>query len=76
MYQAISTKYIGPTNHRGARVKAFCEAGSIIVPWAHGLTVIENHRAAAVKLATNFKWSTDFAVGSTSGWGYCFVRLD
>lgn len=31
MRQAISTKYIGPTNYRSARVKASCEAGSVTV---------------------------------------------
>jgi hypothetical protein len=31
--QAIETKYIGPTNTRGAKVKASCYAGSLTIDW-------------------------------------------
>jgi hypothetical protein len=31
--QAITTKYIGPTNFRGSRIKASCPAGSITLPY-------------------------------------------
>jgi hypothetical protein len=37
MRQAIQTKWLGPTNFRGSRVKAFCEAGSLTMGWEHGL---------------------------------------
>ena len=35
--QAIQTKYIGPTNTKGARIKAFCAAGSITIPYNYEL---------------------------------------
>jgi hypothetical protein len=42
MRQAIVTKFLGPTDHRGSRIKATAEAGSITVSWDHGLGVEEN----------------------------------
>lgn len=37
--QAIQTRYIGPTNTRGSRVKAYSEAfpRGVIVPFDHSL---------------------------------------
>lgn len=52
--QAITTKYLGPTNNRGARVKATAEAGSIVVSWDHALDSFENHARAAHMFAE--KW--------------------
>lgn len=31
MKQAIVTKFLGPTNYRGSRVKATCQAGSVTI---------------------------------------------
>jgi hypothetical protein len=35
--QAITTKYIGPSNVRGSRVKATAAAGSVTLSWDHAL---------------------------------------
>src|SRR4051812_45021830 len=35
--QAIQTRYLGPSNVRGSRVKAFAAAGSITLSWDHRL---------------------------------------
>ena len=51
MFQAITTKYLAPTNYRGARVKASAQSGSITLPWDHALSPVNNHRAAAEALA-------------------------
>jgi hypothetical protein len=45
--QAIRTKYINPTNTKGARMRATCAAGSIIIALDHALDVEQNHAAAA-----------------------------
>lgn len=34
----IKTKFIGPTNYRGARIKATCQAGSITIPYSYDLS--------------------------------------
>lgn len=54
--QAIVTKYLGPTNFRGSRVKASAQAGSIIINWDDALNSEENHDLAANKLAIKFGW--------------------
>ena len=56
--QAIMTTFKGPTNHRGARIIARCQAKRITVPWDHALDVEGNHRAAARILAKQLGWPT------------------
>lgn len=48
--QAIITKYMGPTNTKGARIKATCESGSLTISYDHDLDSDGNHRAAAEAL--------------------------
>lgn len=75
MRQAIVTKYIGPTNHRGARIKATASAGSITVPYAYELEIQAAHEAAARALADKFGWVGNMVGGGTLD-GYCFVFPD
>lgn len=75
--QAIVTKYSGPTNHRGARIKATAQAGSITAPWDYALDTSANHRAAALALANKFNWLeySDLSEGGSlpAGNGECFI---
>jgi hypothetical protein len=57
MFQAITTKYLCPTNHRGARVKATAQAGSVTVSWDYALNADGNHTAAAQALAEKMGWN-------------------
>jgi hypothetical protein len=57
--QAIVTKRLGPTNTKGSRIKAKCQAGSMIVPWDHALDVEANHKAAAASLIAKLGWDVD-----------------
>ena len=75
MRQAIVTKYIGPTNHRGARIKATAFAGSATIPFDYELGIPAAHEAAARALADKFGWVGDMVGGSTLD-GYCFVFPD
>ena len=52
--QAIETKYIGPTNYRGSRIKASCERGSITISYDSALNSEEAHIAAADALVAKF----------------------
>ena len=54
--QAIITKYLGPTDRRGSRVKATAEAGSVTLEWNDALDIIDNHWAAALALANRYGW--------------------
>lgn len=53
-YQAIQTKYLGPTNCKGSRYKAWCQRGSIIVGASHELNQDANHAKAADLLKRKF----------------------
>lgn len=54
--QAITTKYIGPTNFRGARVAASAQAGRVVLDWDHAKNPDGNHAAAARALANKYGW--------------------
>lgn len=57
--QAITTKYLAPTNSRGARIKATATAGSITIPWDHAVDACANHYAAARAFALGRGWTDD-----------------
>jgi hypothetical protein len=62
--QAIVTKYIGPTNYRGSRVKATTESGlSLTAGWRDDLNNEENHRLAAFALAKKLGWFGEWVGG-------------
>ena len=54
----ITTKFIGPTNHRGARIKATRGTQSKTIAWDDDLNIDDNHASAAQILI-------DMAEGST-----------
>lgn len=77
-YQAITTKFLGPTNVRGSRVKATCDAGSITIYWNHAIGVEANHRSAAEALCAKLGWLDNpyygrLHMGGLPGSGYVFV---
>jgi len=73
MRQAITTKFLGPTNSRGARVKAVAEAGSVTVNWDYSLGIEGNHTSAAKALAAKLEWDGVWFGGGLTGNGYVFV---
>lgn len=78
MLQAITTKYLGPTNHRGSRIVARAYARRITVAWDHALDVEENHTRAAMTLVLELGWGpANHWVGGSlpDGTGYAFCRL-
>lgn len=90
MFKAITTKYLGPTNHRGGRIKAKFDGGSITLPYDHALNAPDNHRAAAEALAQKDgkdwlrkgqgSFGTNGRVlhggGLPNGTGYAWVLID
>jgi hypothetical protein len=74
--QAITTRFIAPTNTRGSRVKATAAAGSITIAWQDRLNPMQNHCAAAEALARRLEWSGIYIPGGMpDGAGYCFVHV-
>ena len=75
--QAIETRYLGPTNTKGGRIKATAWAGSVTVPYDHALNADANHRAAQLALRHKLGWQGKFAQGgNVKGDGYVFVNVE
>jgi hypothetical protein len=70
--QAIETKYLGPTNHKGARIVAKCDAGRVVVSYDHALGIYGNHEAAAKALLRKLEWTGRWVGGGVAG-GFVFV---
>ena len=77
MLQAIQTKYLGCTNTRGSRIKAWCSAGSLTIPYPHEFDGGECHRFAAVQLQAKLGWDVEhygeLKGGILPSGDYCFV---
>lgn len=75
--QAIQTKYLCPTNSRGARIKATAAAGSITISYPHELSGQAVHRKAAEALVSKLGWNDPHYGGLLGGClpdgSYCFV---
>ena len=81
---AIHTKYIGPTNTRGARIKAYTAGGigfkgfTAIISYPHELSGAACHLEAVKELIkkNNLDWSTDgMRYGDSAdgkGFSFCF----
>ena len=52
----VKTKFLGPTNHRGARVKAtdIVTNKSVTVSWDYSAGIFTNHQIAASRLNGGF----------------------
>ena len=71
--QAIRTRYHGPTNIKGSRISAKCEARTIYVGYDHALNIEENHRAACRELKRVMQWGGDMVGGNFDGdWYWVF----
>lgn len=78
MKQAIITKFLGPTNTRGARVKAYaCKARpSVTIPWDHAWSSKQNHTFAARILAERLKWTGTLQAGALTAGTVVHVFID
>ena len=77
IYQAITTTYRGPTNHRGARILAKTGSGfRKTVAWDYELGPAENHVRAAKMLADQIEWSGSWHTGALHGASYAHVCTD
>lgn len=82
MRQSITTKYVGPTNSRGSRIKSTARKASngspaqaLTVPYGYGNTE-EEHCAGAKALAEKLEWAGLWVGGgNVDENGYVFVNL-
>lgn len=54
--QAIKTRYCGPTDTKGSRIRASCDGGSASVSYDSALDNEANHYAAVKKLCDKLGW--------------------
>lgn len=78
--QAIQTRYFGPSNTRGSRIKAWCEAGSITIPYPHECDSGEPcHLKAAEALQKRLGWIGKnygrLVGGQLPSGDFCFVMV-
>jgi hypothetical protein len=77
--QAIQTRYIAPTNTKGARIKAWCAAGSKTIGYPYGLTIDLAHYDAAQQLLVQMQWTgVHYGVlvqGDLPNGDYCHVLV-
>lgn len=76
--KAIQTKYHGPTNTRGSRIRATDRDGhSVTIPYPHELSAEEGHRLAAKKLCEKMNWRGELATGGfPDSYVHVFVSRD
>lgn len=85
--RAITTKWLGPTNSSGSRVRATAhkgQGGSVVHHWDYGIAnnvpgvsdIEGNHIAAARKLAERLGWPGQWFMGGLpTEDGYAFVLV-
>jgi hypothetical protein len=74
MRQAIVTKYLGPTNFRGSRIKATSASGlSVTVSYRSELSADQNHLDAALTLCRKLNWLQGSLHMGGLETGYVFV---
>ena len=73
--QAIEAKFLGPTETKGARVEATCDAGSVTVGYHdhNGPSQVEAFRVAVEALVRKLGWSGRWVLGGVKGGGYVAV---
>jgi hypothetical protein len=75
--KAIRTRFLGPTDTKGARIKAMAEGvPSITRAWEYALTADQNHVDAAEQLAHVYGWlplGSSFASGTLPNGDMCHV---
>ena len=74
--QAIRTRYYGPTNTRGSRIVAKCEAGTFTMPFDYSLGIEANHAKAARLMLEKLGWSASVYQSGVFDHDYYWVRRD
>lgn len=72
---AIEVKFLGPTNFKGSRYKAYtCNGQQLTLSADDSLDPEENARKVAYALRDKMGWKGDMVSGGTcKGWAFCFA---
>ena len=83
MRQGITTRYLGPTNIKGSRIKAVARRAdawgpeqNITAPLDYALSTEQNHTRVAHLLAVKLGWTGLWVGGGNApGNGFCYVNI-
>jgi hypothetical protein len=78
--QSIQTKYLPATTHRGSRIKAICERGTLTMPYRYDMDGYDCHRETARQLfdklfSKEFGGPVVFATGCLPDGTYAHVII-
>jgi hypothetical protein len=74
--KAIQTRYYGPTNTLGARIKAIADGvKAVTISYPHEYNAEEAHRVAAQKLADKYGWNNALVGGALPNGDYAFCMV-
>mgnify|MGYP003417695704 CR=1 FL=1 len=78
IHKAVAVKYLGPTNSRGARVKASAGGtqGNVTLPFRHDLSMEQNVAAAVDELLLRYEWDNPYVLGALADGTYVAVLSD
>jgi hypothetical protein len=72
--QSITTRYLGPTNRLGGRIKATSTGGMTITRYYDHSGIEAFHAKVAMILAGDLGWDGEWIMGGLDDNGYVFVR--
>ena len=76
MSQAIHTKSLPYTEHRGAMgIMASAQAGRLVSTWDSDIGIEQNHCAIARRYAERMNWRGCYVGGGAVGGGYVWVHV-
>lgn len=79
MSQAITTVYLPPTNTKGSRIKAICDARTIIRAYGYEVSAERDHARVAMELAKLMNWTGVYVAGvaclTKGSRGYVYTRI-
>ena len=76
LFLAVTTKYLGPTDNKGARIKATFGSESHTIPYHANLNPAEAHQEAAFALLNYLKITFSELKGGEIKDGYAFIVIE
>lgn len=73
--QAIEVKFLGATNHQGARLKATCRSGTITKGWDYALDD-DNYKLVAMLLQAKLGWDFQLVEGILANGNHVFTFVE
>lgn len=77
---ALTTRYMNPTNRRGARIRVQCGTSTMFVPYSYELNTHQSHAYAALQFVKKMGWSGELVMStlnnSTINYVFTFISKE